>query len=267
MKHYTLAIFFLIFLSATGNAYANDAVTDVLNAEQYQKLFPHHALLYSYENFVAAAKSFPKFATQGDRSLRLKELAAFFANIAHETTSGWSDANGGPYVWGLFYVEEVACKDGHCIQYNTAGYSRFLPVAGKSYHGRGPMQITYAYNYGLAGADLNLPLLQHPELVSTDGVIAFKTALWLWMRAQSPKPSCHDVMCGVWKPSVKDIKAHRQPGFGMVINIINGGIECNALDKDIRYNRNERIGFYKRFAEILGITVEDNCDCAGMITY
>jgi basic endochitinase B len=98
-------------------------------------------------------------------------------------------------------------------------------------------------------------------------VVAFKTALWFWMRQQSPKPSCHDVICGSWNPSASDIKKNRHPGFGMVINIINGGLECNATDSVRKGNRLERIGFYKWFAKLLKVSVEENCDCAGMTSY
>ena len=129
------------------------------------------------------------------------------------------------------------------------------------------MQLSYAYNYGLAGEELNLPLLQKPELVSKDGVIAFKTALWFWMRDQKPKPSCHNIICGKWQPSEDDIKLNRKPGFGMIINIINGGIECNSEDAVIISEKEERIGYYKWFAKLMKVEIETDCDCKGMATF
>jgi len=249
------------------NKYQKSSLSDLISKKQYEKLFPHHHVIYSYESLLDASKSFPLFANEGDLLTRKKELVSFFANIAHETNIGWKESKGGPYVWGLTYVEEQACKDGSCSQYSTAGTSNYQPVTGKSYHGRGPMQLSFAYNYGLAGEELNLPLLQQPELVSTDGIIAFKTSLWFWMREQKPKPSCHNVMCGNWKPTENDIKQNRKPEFGMVINIINGGIECNATDPEIVAKRIERIGFYKWFAVVMKINVDDDCDCAGMGSY
>ena len=268
MHLYLFLISFIIIAETTfGNAQHDSSITHILNRNQYEKLYPHHNTIYSYENFIAASKTFSLFANEGDLIMRKKELIAFFANIAHETTNGWAEAKGGPYVWGLFYTEEQACKDGHCALYNTAGTSKYEPVAGKSYHGRGPMQLSYVYNYGLAGEELGLPLLQQPELAGSDGIIAFKTALWFWMREQKPKPSCHNVMCGKWQPSEDDAKQNRKPGFGMVINIINGGIECNTTDKVVEAKRKERIGFYKWFARIMDIAVEDDCDCTGMSTY
>ncbi len=269
LKVFSLLIFSFIIISnpVFSNTNQDSSIAHLINKEQYEKLFPHHDSIYSYKNFVEACRSFSLFANEGDLSTRKKELIAFFANIAHETTSGWPESDGGPYVWGLAYVEEQACKDGSCSQYNTAGTSKYQPVQGKSYYGRGPMQLSYAYNYGLAGEELNLPLLQQPELVSTDGVVAFKTALWFWMRDQKPKPSCHNVTCGKWQPAEDDIKENRKPGFGMTINIINGGVECNTTDPAIEAKRKERIGFYKWFAGIMNITIEDDCDCIGMATY
>jgi hypothetical protein len=35
-----------------------------------------------------------------------RELAAFLANIAQETSGGWNDAPGGYYKWGLYFIEE-----------------------------------------------------------------------------------------------------------------------------------------------------------------
>ena len=40
---------------------------------------------------------------------------------------------------------------------------------------------------------------------------------------QAPKPSCHDAITGIWKPSKHDVDCGRKPGFGATINIINGG--------------------------------------------
>ena len=269
MRLYVLLLATLIVVGPvrTGHCEGADDLSSLLSKGLYEKMFPHHHPLYTYEAFIKAAAGFPLFAADGDPSVRKRELAAFFAHIAHETGNGGPGAKGGPYAWGLYYTEEQACLDGHCTQYNTGGTSPYRPVAGKSYYGRGPLQLTYAYNYGLAGKELGLPLLERPELVSSDGVIAFRTALWFWMSAQKPKPSCHDVLCGKWQPAAEDLRLGRRPGFGMTINIINGGIECNNTAPSVREQREERIGFYKWFAALLQVTVEKDCDCAGMGTY
>jgi len=242
-------------------------LSSVLTKVQYETFFPHHHPLYSYEALVKAAATYPLFAGTGEAMVRRRELAAFFAEVAHETTGGGPGAPGGPYAWGLYYTEEQACLDGHCKQYNISDAGPYRAVPGKSYYGRGPIQLTYPYNYGQAGADLGLPLLAHPELVSHDGVIAFQTALWFWMRADGSEPSCHAVMTGQWQPDAKDRRLKRRPGFGMTINIINGNVECNSRVPAIREEREDRIGYYRHFAGILQVPVEKDCDCAGMAAY
>src|ERR1700748_57571 len=149
----------------------------LLSKQQYERFFPHHHLLYTYEAFIKAAATFPLFAGEGSPEVRKRELAAFFAHAAHETTDGGPESPGGAYAWGLVYTEEQGCGDGHCTVYNSGGTSPYHPAPGKSYYGRGPLQLSYAYNYGLAGVDLGLPLLEKPELVSHDGVTAFRAAL------------------------------------------------------------------------------------------
>ena len=241
-------------------------VASLLTRQEYERFFPHHAPLYSYASFIKAAASFPLFAGEGSPEQRKRELAAFFAHAAHETTNGGPASPGGEFAWGLVYTEELGCADGHCTGYNTGGTSAYRPAPGKSYYGRGPLQLSYAYNYGQAGADLGLPLLAHPELVSHDGVVAFRAALWFWMNPQPPKPSCHDVICGNWKPTPQDLALGRRPGFGMTILIINGGVECTQ-DRAAKKNREDRIGFYRHFASLMHVPVETDCDCAGMRTY
>jgi chitinase len=242
-------------------------LSSLLSKARYESFFPHHSPLYTYDAFLKAADSYPLFVGEGDSLVRQRELAAFLAEIAHETTNGGPGAEGGAYAWGLYYTEELGCSDGHCKQYNTGGGSSYRPVPGKSYYGRGPIQLTYAYNYGAAGAGLGLPLLAQPELVSHDGVVAFQTALWFWMNGQAPIPSCHAVMTGKWQPDAQDRRLGRRPGFGMTINIINGAVECNSRKPAIRTDREDRIGFYRFFAGLLQVPVEKDCDCAGMTPY
>jgi Chitinase class I len=115
------------------------------------------------------------------------------------------------------------------------------------------------FNYGPAGRALGFDGLKNPELVANNSVISFKTALWFWMTEQKPKPSCHDVMVGRYHPTAADIAANRTAGFGLLTNIINGGLECGIPDNA---QSNDRIGYYKRYAQIFGVDVGPNLDCA-----
>jgi len=267
MKLYLLLLIGWLSAGQTTAQTERKDISALLSREQYEQFFPHHHPLYSYDAFIKAAASFPLFAAEGDQTTRRRELAAFFAHAAHETTNGGTGSKGGPYAWGLYYTDEQACLTGRCTVYNTGGTSSYKPVPGKSYHGRGPLQLSYAYNYGLAGDELHLPLLAKPELVSHDGTVAFRTAIWFWMRAQKPKPSCHEVIVGKWQPDAEDIRLGRKAGFGMTINIINGGIECKSQNPEIKANREDRIGFYKHFSSLLQTPVEKDCDCYGMAPY
>ena len=126
------------------------------------------------------------------------------------------------------------------------------------------MQLSWNYNYGAAGQALGVDLLDNPNLVKTDGAISFSTALWFWMTPQPPKPSCHDVMSGRWTPSPDDVNAGRTPGFGMTINIINGGLECGKPTDD-RVER--RVNFYRQFCEMVGVSADSNVYCDTMQPY
>lgn len=127
------------------------------------------------------------------------------------------------------------------------------------------------YNYGQCGKAIGANLLNNPDLVATDPVISFKTAFWFWMTPQSPKPSCHDVITGRWNPSGADKSAGRYSGYGTITNIINGGLECGK-GSDGRVA--DRIGFFKRYCDLLGVGYGDNLDCynqkpfgSGLATY
>ncbi|KAL6603339.1 hypothetical protein ACP70R_043700 [Stipagrostis hirtigluma subsp. patula] len=208
---------------------------------------------YTYDAFVAAAAAFPGFGTTGDGDTRKRELAAFLAQTSHETTGGWPTAPDGAYAWGYCFKQEEGATADYCqpsAQYPCA--------AGKKYFGRGPIQISYNYNYGAAGQAIGVDLLGNPDLVATDATVSFKTAIWFWMTPQSPKPSCHAVITGQWSPSGADQSAGRAPGYGVITNIINGGLECgHGADNRVA----DRIGFYKRYCDILGVSYGDNLDC------
>lgn len=254
---------------ASPDAGVPSALAEFLTREMYDAFFLHRedpaceGELFTYDAFIAAAATFPAFCAEGSLDDRRREAAAFLANVSHETTGGWATAPDGPHAWGLCFKEEVGCGGGGCTGYCAP--SETWPCApGRTYHGRGPMQLSWNYNYGQAGDALDLDLIGDPDLVTSDGVIAFRTAIWFWMTPQSPKPSCHDVMVGSWTPSAADRSGNREPGFGMTVNIINGGLECNR-GPDSRVD--DRIGFYRRYAELMAVDPGTSLDCATMTSY
>jgi len=60
-------------------------------------------------------------------------------------------------------------------------------------------------------------------------------------------------------PTTADLSAGRVPGFGLTTNIINGGLECGQ-PTDGRVQ--DRINYFKRYAQLLGTTTGDNLECA-----
>lgn len=199
------------------------------------------------------AVDYGSFCSEKDLQTNKKELAAFFAQIAHETRHG----QDGHYDDGLMYTHEINTA----LPY-VADNDEYPPVKGKNYYGRGPMELSYNGNYGYASDCIfgdKRVLLNNPDLVSTDPVVAFKTAIYFWMTPQTHKPSAHDVMAGNWHPTAADRAKGRIPGFGMTINIINGPVECNKGEN--MEPMNDRIGFYKYFLKKLGVS-DPNCACS-----
>jgi len=216
---------------------------------------------FSYDSFITATESFPDFANSGDDDVDALEIAAFLGQTSHETTGGWATAPGGAQSWGYCFKEENGCDNGTCTQYTAkgnpckgSGYD-CTAVAGQTYYGRGPIQLSWNYNYAAFSESIlgdASKLVENPGRVSEEPVLSYQSALWFWMTAQSPKPSCHDVISGNWTPSDSDKAKGRTAGYGMVTNIINGGIECN---KKTGSKVIDRVEFYKRYAKIMDVSV------------
>jgi hypothetical protein len=216
---------------------------------------------YSFKTFVLVAKLFPAFLSEGDESAQKRELAAFLANIAQETSGGWQDAPGGYFKWGLYFLEEN--NSGLQYTYNDTSKKNYPGVEGRYYYGRGPKQLTWNYNYGQfseAWYGNKDSLLQHPEFLSKDPLLSFASALWFWMTPQFPKPSCHDIIVGKWVPTSDDIQKGRLPGFGATVNVINGGVECgkgtDILKTKYRYQ------YYQYFCNYFQVPPGDNINCS-----
>lgn len=214
---------------------------------------------------------YANFANEGDLETRKRELMAFLANISQETTGGWDTAPGGRYAWGLHFRQEVG-YDEDSLAYRDESHELYPPAPGKSYHGRGPIQLSWNYNYGQASEFLyghKDVLLEQPGKLLENGAFSFQTGIWFWMTPQYPKPSCHEVMVPLWTPTPEDEARGLKQGFGATVNIINGGIECGGpteFEKVVH-----RISHYQRYTEIAGVSMEldggnvpENCGCALM---
>ncbi|KAK7356244.1 hypothetical protein VNO80_15512 [Phaseolus coccineus] len=260
----SLSVFLSTFLFclSLGAEARRSPVSSVVSEELFDSIFLHKdnaacpaKNFYTYDSFTMASRSFPRFGSSGSLTTRKREVAAFLAQISHETTGGWATAPDGPYAWGLCFKEEVSPQSDYCDSTNQ----QWPCYPGKTYKGRGPIQLSWNYNYGAAGKALGFDGLRNPDIVSNNSLIAFKTALWFWMTEQKPKPSCHNVMIGKYVATEADLAANRSAGYGLVTNIINGGLEC-GIPGDSRVNN--RIEYFKRYATLFNVDTGPNLDCA-----
>lgn len=209
------------------------------------------------------------FLAVGDLNTRKRELAGFLANISHETGGGTIGGEvDNDNLTGLYFNEEVGFIGSSAIGYVQSTGTNYLPVAGKSYHGRGPIQLSYNYNYGLCSeiiyGDSSI-LLNNPEKLTSDGVLGFMTGIWFWMTPQPPKPSCHEVITGTWEPKAGAPNEQYNGNFGLTIVIINNesGQSENGSGAVARRSR-----YYRIFADKMGANIEgEHVDTMGMTTF
>jgi hypothetical protein len=199
------------------------------------------------------------FLKEGFKKDRKRELAAFLANLSHETGGGWATAPGGPLKWGLFWNENIAGRTGANMDafVDPASAKLFPGTPGKRYYGRGPIMLSWNFNYGLFSSIIygdKSVLLDNPEIVAADGKIGYMTAILFWMTPQAPKPSAHDVMVSRWKPNAQEKSLGLDsPGFGITIMVLNG-LEAN-LGETEGSPVQRRAGHYRDITKRMGIDI------------
>ncbi|MFF9815206.1 aldehyde dehydrogenase family protein [Streptomyces sp. NPDC014006] len=177
------------------------AGTFAVSEAQFNQMFPNRNSFYTYSGLTAALSAYPAFANTGSDTVRKQEAAAFLANVSHETG-------------GLVYV----------VEQNTANYPHYCdwsqpygcPAGQSAYYGRGPVQLSWNFNYKAAGDALGIDLLDNPWLVQNDAAVAWKTALWYWNTQTGP---------GTMTPHNAMVNS---VGFGQTIRSINGSLECDG---------------------------------------
>ncbi|MEV7200381.1 glycoside hydrolase family 19 protein [Streptomyces griseoluteus] len=203
----------------------------VVSEAQFNQMFPNRNSFYSYSGLVNALGAYPGFANTGSDTVKKQEAAAFLANVNHETG-------------GLVYV----------VEQNTANYPTYCdwsqsygcPAGQAAYYGRGPIQLSWNFNYKAAGDALGIDLLHNPNLVQNDSAVAWKTGLWYWNTQSGPgSMTPHNAMVN-------------QAGFGQTIRSINGSLECDGRNPA---QVQSRVDAYQRFAQILGVSPGGNLYC------
>eukprot|EP01067_Filipodium_phascolosomae_P005690 Filipodium_phascolosomae@DN3779_c0_g1_i1.p1 len=214
-----------------------------LTEEKFEFVFSWRNAAYTYTGFLKAIGKFPGFCMNysdgrdGDAICR-KSLAVMFAHFGQET--GGHDKNVATPEWrqALVHVREMTWTEdkengyaGECNPDTWQGKKwpcgKFPSGAFKSYFGRGAKQLSYNYNYGPFSEFIYGTvdtLLQEPAAVA-DTWLNFASAVFFYLFPQPPKPSMLFVMDGTWQPNARDISNGLVAGFGVSIQIINGGVE------------------------------------------
>ncbi|MFD4576380.1 glycoside hydrolase family 19 protein [Streptomyces sp. NPDC058417] len=203
----------------------------VVSEAQFNQMFPGRNGFYTYSGLRAALSAYPGFATSGSDTTKKQEAAAFLANVSHETG-------------GLVHV----------VEQNTANYSHYCdwgqwygcPAGQSAYYGRGPIQLSWNFNYKAAGDALGIDLLNNPWLVQNDAAVAWKTALWYWNTQSGP---------GTMTPHNAIVNG---AGFGQTIRSINGSLECDGRNPA---QVQSRVTKYQQFTQILGVSAGGNLYC------
>ncbi|KAH6809254.1 carrot EP3-3 chitinase-like protein [Perilla frutescens var. frutescens] len=177
---------------------------------------------YARSRFVEALARYSSFGTIGSADDSRREIAAFFAHVAHETEK-------------MCFIEE---NGGQSNIYCNTTYTEWPCAANKRYYGRGPLQLTWNYNYGGAGKAAGFNGLNNPEIVGTDPLITFKASLWFWMQ------NCH-------APFVSG------RGFGATIRAINSR-ECSGGNTAAVTSR---VNYYRDYCNRLGVNPGANLQC------
>jgi predicted chitinase/chitodextrinase len=203
----------------------------VVSEAQFNQMFPSRNSFYTYSGLTAALSAYPGFANTGSDTVKKQEAAAFLANVNHETG-------------GLV----------HIVEQNTANYPHYCdtsqpygcPAGNAAYYGRGPIQLSWNFNYKAAGDALGINLLGDPYQVERNASIAWKTGLWYWNTQSGP---------GTMTPHNAMVNGN---GFGETIRSINGSLECGGRNPA---QVQSRVDAYNRFVGILGTSAGNNLYC------
>ncbi|MBF4132651.1 MULTISPECIES: glycoside hydrolase family 19 protein [Streptomyces] len=203
----------------------------VVSEAQFNQMFPNRNSFYTYSGLTAALSSYPAFANTGSDEVKKREAAAFLANVSHETG-------------GLVHIKEV--NEANYPHYCDRNQPYGCPAGQAAYYGRGPIQLSWNFNYKAAGDALGIDLLNNPYLVEQNASVAWRTGLWYWNTQSGP---------GTMTPHNAIVNNR---GFGETIRSINGSIECNGGNPA---QVQSRIDKFTSFTQILGTTTGSNLYC------
>jgi putative chitinase len=120
------------------------------------------------------------------------ELAAFLSQVAHESHDFKSMVEYGGSLDFRKYDPKYAPRKAKILGNTKAG-------DGAKYKGRGYIQITGRYNYGIAGKAIGIDLVNNPKLAEKPSVAA-KIAIWYWKLRVQPNVDDFSNVRDVTKP-------------------------------------------------------------------
>ena len=223
------AALIVALLSVLTFAQPATAAPFIVTEAQFNRMFPSRNSFYTYSGLKSAMATFGSFANQGSDTVKKQELAAFLANVSHETG-------------GLVYIREINQSGDYCDE--TRPYK--CPAGERNYYGRGPIQLSWNFNYKAAGDYLGVDLLNKPDRVATDATISWRTGIWYWMTQSGP---------GTMTPHNAMVNSR---GFGQTIRSINGSLECDGRNPG---TVESRVSKYRQFTGIIGVATGGNLYC------
>ena len=156
--------------------------------------------------------------------LRGYELAQFMAQCAHETQDFSRLAERGGLKYFRKYDPKYAPQKAKLLGNTKVG-------DGARFKGRGFIQLTGRYNYGIAGKAIGQDLIKNPQLAE-DPKIAAQIALWYWQNRV--KPSVDDYK------NTTDVTKKINPGLKGLEDRHENFIEYIAGDETDNKNVNEQ---------------------------
>jgi putative chitinase len=161
----------------------------MLTTAQFSKLFPNCKDPAGWVD--AMNEVFPKYGIDTP-----KRIASFVAQCGHES-GGWRvfsenlnySAKSLDAVFGKYFVragrnaEDYARqpeKIANVVYANRMDNGDADSGDGWKYRGRGPIQLTGKANYSAFAADMDVDVIDNPDLVSEDKEVALMSAIWFW---------------------------------------------------------------------------------------
>ena len=233
----------------------------IVNASIFSSLLPSQ--IYSHAGFCAASEAWNTnnatrniFAADNEMSLR-HELAAFFSHLPASRELPYcraniTDLNGKVYCRPDAY-EGGNYSDPYCSTYQEEG-CECSPVSESStfpgfiksdklFYGRGPLHLSWNYNYLEVAEVLGLDLCSRPDLVASEEAVGWASAFWTWTSITASSTGYTSAI------------SIAEGSYGGTLNAIKGDVECQAgiYSSDFSDDVATRLNYYCNAVRILRV--------------